>query len=277
MTQHYAHLGVYSDWAGVAAGPRNRATRLPAAQLRQLVGTVLSFPDPALERSPPAVHIERRWTVEGLDGEELSYSVGYGPPTKAWVLKPAGVRGTLPGVLVLHSHDGFKYYGKEKVADGPDPTPDVVAALRTSTYGGRAFAIDLARRGFVVLVPDVFGWGSRRFPCGQMPPLVQELGKLTAGNVPPVPHPARCRPRWPATTPPPGITSTWKRSTAPCSAPLSRCCGSARGPRSAQLPVLPLGPIRPTAAGVSACPVEGAGLRYCGPRASSWTQLSWSA
>jgi dienelactone hydrolase len=101
----------------------------------------------------------------------LSYSLGYGPRTRAWLLKPAEATGPLPGVLALHGHDGFKYYGKEKITDGPEPAPPVVTALRSVHYQGRAFAGDLAREGFVVLVPDVFGWGSRRFPLHEMPAL----------------------------------------------------------------------------------------------------------
>jgi dienelactone hydrolase len=185
MINRYSHLGVYSDWADFATGPRARRRRPPAAQVRRLVEEVLSFPDPSIEWVPSEARVEKRWTAEGLDGEELSYSVGYGPLTKAWVLKPTRAEGSLPGVLVLHGHDGFKYFGKEKVADGPEPTPAVVAALRRSNYQGRAFANDLARLGFVVLVPDVFGWGSRRFPLAEMPPLIQELGELTAGTVAP--------------------------------------------------------------------------------------------
>ncbi len=107
------------------------------------------------------------------------------------MLKPTGAHGRLPGVLALHGHDGFKFYGKEKIADGPEPTPAVATALRQDYYQGRAFANDMARLGFVVLVPDVFGWGSRRFPLGEMPPVVQELGRLTAGPVPPGTVPGR--------------------------------------------------------------------------------------
>jgi dienelactone hydrolase len=36
-------------------------------------------------------------------------------------------------------------------------------------YEGRAFANNLARRGFAVLAPDVFLWGSRRFEVDTMP------------------------------------------------------------------------------------------------------------
>ena len=38
-----------------------------------------------------------------------------------------------------------------------------MADLRRREYGGRAFANELARQGFSVLVHDVFLWGSRRF------------------------------------------------------------------------------------------------------------------
>jgi dienelactone hydrolase len=69
-------------------------------------------------------------------------------------------------VLALHDHSAFKFFGKEKVADGPrSPSPSVVE-LRQREYGGVAFANELARRGFTVLVHDVFLWGSRRFDLG---------------------------------------------------------------------------------------------------------------
>ncbi|MEV0313446.1 dienelactone hydrolase family protein [Nonomuraea fuscirosea] len=110
------------------------------------------------------VRVERTWTADGLDGEELSWSVGFGPRTRAYLLKPAGANGPLPGVVALHCHAGMKWAGKEKIADGPEgPSPEV-RRLREEIYGGRAFAGELARRGFAVLAHDVFVWGSRRFP-----------------------------------------------------------------------------------------------------------------
>jgi dienelactone hydrolase len=188
MTASYAHLGVYSDWVTAAPGPRARASRPALEVVRRLVGETLAAPNRGFHagaQDSGGVQVERRWTASGLEGEEISYSVGYGPRTRAWVLKPAGVAGPLPGVLALHGHDGFKYYGKEKIADGPEPAPPVIAALRRHYYQGRAFANDLARRGFVVCVPDVFGWGSRRFPLEEMPPLLQRLSELGPGTVPP--------------------------------------------------------------------------------------------
>ncbi|TDO52596.1 hypothetical protein EV643_102435 [Kribbella sp. VKM Ac-2527] len=139
---------------------------------------------PVAVELPADLRVERRWTRDGIVGEELSYSVGFGPRTVAWLLRPAGATRPLPGVLALHGHDGNKYYGKEKIADGPDPVPDFVAAGRSTYYEGRAFANDLARDGFAVLVTDAFAWGSRRFPLPEMPPRIQALGNLSAGPNP---------------------------------------------------------------------------------------------
>jgi dienelactone hydrolase len=65
--------------------------------------------------------------------------------------------------VALHDHGGFKWYGKEKIADGPDGRAVGLEAFRDGAYGGRAYANALARAGFVVVVPDAFMWGSRRF------------------------------------------------------------------------------------------------------------------
>jgi dienelactone hydrolase len=110
------------------------------------------------------------WEHDGVAGEELSWSVGYGPRTTAWVLKPAGARARLPGIVALHDHGGFKWFGKEKIARGPEPPPEFLAdGYHNVYYGGRAYANALAREGFVVLVHDTFLWGSRRFPQQVMP------------------------------------------------------------------------------------------------------------
>jgi dienelactone hydrolase len=166
------HLGVYSDWIEHAIAPAVRESAQPAAdQVREIVRRMVSTAGD--DDGPSDVRIERRWTADGLMGEEISYSVGFGPRTRAWVLKPADAVGPLPGVLALHSHDGIKYYGREKVADTDEEPAAEVRALREQCYGGRAYANDLAAQGYVVLVPDAFCWGSRRFPLGEMPPQVR--------------------------------------------------------------------------------------------------------
>jgi dienelactone hydrolase len=119
--------------------------------------------------------VEAAWERDGLAGEEISWSVGYGPTTRAWVLKPAAADQPLPGVVALHGHDRLKFFGKEKIADGRDPSPAAVEGIRTDLYEGRAFANELAREGFVVLAHDVFLWGSRRFPFETMPESIHRL------------------------------------------------------------------------------------------------------
>jgi dienelactone hydrolase len=164
----FRQLGIYSDWvthAGTQARlyPGVDEPGLTSAEVRALLG----FRSDGL---PLALRQGRRWTREGVTGEEVSWSVGYGPRTEAWLLRPEKVDGPLPGVLALHGHDGFKFFGKEKVADGPDGAPPAVAAIRAALYEGVAFANDLARSGFSVLVHDVFLWGSRRFPAELLQP-----------------------------------------------------------------------------------------------------------
>src|SRR5690606_21087931 len=49
--------------------------------------------------------------------------------------------------------------------------------------GGRAFANQLAREGFVVLVHDVFLWGSRRFPLEVMPERERAVADAVAATL----------------------------------------------------------------------------------------------
>ena len=168
MADQYQHLGIYSDW--VAEAHRQHALYPPAApgpetqqRLRESLGFT-SQPEVAQD-----LRSEGTWERDGLQGEELSWWAGYGPRTHARVLKPAGVQGPLPGLLALHDHGGFKFYGKEKISTGQTDPPGVLVDYQTRYYGGRAYANALAREGFVVLIHDAFLWGSRKFPLDSMP------------------------------------------------------------------------------------------------------------
>jgi dienelactone hydrolase len=174
MARDLAHLGVYSDWVDAA---KRQAELYPVAPpgeaTRRRIRDVLGFA--GLAPVAGNARVEAIWERDGLDGEEITWSVGYGPKTRAWVLKPAGANRPLPGVIALHGHDGLKFFGKEKIADGRDPSPVAVENIRADLYEGRAFANELARQGFVVLAHDVFLWGSRRFPFEIMPESIHRL------------------------------------------------------------------------------------------------------
>jgi dienelactone hydrolase len=69
----------------------------------------------------------------------------------------------------LHDHGGNKYFGLRKITRmSKDPHP---AMLRHQEeyYGGAAWANELARRGYVVLVHDTFTFGSRRMRLADLP------------------------------------------------------------------------------------------------------------
>jgi len=162
----YRRLGYFSDLVAFA---KDQAALLATDDLAELtpaeVRNVLGFSGD----SPPIdVALEDTWTTGELVGESLSWSVGYGPRTRAWLLRPAHASAPLPGVLALHDHGGFKFLGREKIADGPEGPDEAVLEFRHQFYDGRAFANELARRGFAVLVHDAFLWGSRRFEIGLM-------------------------------------------------------------------------------------------------------------
>ncbi len=145
----YRHLGAFSPLVDLAAARHGLFPDVsPGPDLVAGIRAALGVLD--LD-APRAVVTERRWRDGDLLGEEVSWSVGFGPRTRALVLRPAEATGPLPGVLALHCHAGAK------------------SVSYTHLYGGRAVANELARRGAVVLCHDVFCWGSRRFPLADMP------------------------------------------------------------------------------------------------------------
>lgn len=137
------------------------------AAIRERLADTLGMLPPPIDRSV----VERStWSRDGVDGVELQWATGIGGPSTAWMLRPAGEKRPLPGVVALHCHGGVKRWGKEKIANGPDAAPPGrVGSIRDELYAGRAIADDLARAGFAVLAPDAFGWGSRRIPIAAMP------------------------------------------------------------------------------------------------------------
>jgi len=109
----------------------------------------------------PTVTVQEKYTYDGLDVEELSWQLPYGRPTEAILLKPTEASAPLPAVLGLHDHSGDKYFGKRKITQTGE-RHSMMVELQEKVYSGRAWANDLAKRGYVVLVPDAFAFGSRR-------------------------------------------------------------------------------------------------------------------
>lgn len=79
----------------------------------------------------------------------------------AYVLVPKNVQLPAPAVVALHDHGGFYLWGKEKLVATAEEHPALTDFKKTA-YAGRSIASELARRGYVVLVIDMFYWGERR-------------------------------------------------------------------------------------------------------------------
>lgn len=117
----------------------------------------------------PKVKVLRSVVFEGLLCEEISYQLPYGNPTRALILKPENAKGKLPAVLGLHCHGGNKFLGLDKIAKIGNDIPDYVQEHHQAYYEGKAWANELAKRGYVVMVNDAFAFGSRRVMLEDVP------------------------------------------------------------------------------------------------------------
>lgn len=124
----------------------------------------------------PAVTVTGRTTYDGLDIEFLTWQLPGGPKTEAVLLKPAGARGPLPGILALHDHGGNKFMGWRKIVR-TDATPWAIQAEHQQRYyGDAAWANEIAKRGYVVLVHDTFPFASRRVRVSEVSPQIRGGG-----------------------------------------------------------------------------------------------------
>ena len=122
----------------------------------------------------PEVTVTGRTTYDGVDIEFLTWQLPMGPKTDAVFLKPAGARGPLPAILALHDHGGNKFMGWRKIVR-TDSTPWPIQENHQATYyGGVAWANEIAKRGYAVLVHDTFPFGSRRVMVKDVPEQIKE-------------------------------------------------------------------------------------------------------
>jgi dienelactone hydrolase len=128
----------------------------------------------------PVVTVTKRTTYDGVDIEFLTWQLPAGPKTEAVLLKPSGATGRLPGILALHDHGGNKYLGWRKIVRTDEAPSAMQQKHWTQYYGGLAWANEIAKRGYVVLVHDTFTFGSRRVLVKDVPE------RIRAGGVDPV-------------------------------------------------------------------------------------------
>lgn len=172
-------IGGYGEWAaGLTPDPprlsfrRDAFTDLDAwrAQAKARTLELLAQPDTG---GAPQPTVRAAYEFDGLHVEELSWQLPYGPATEAILLKPACAQGRLPGLLALHDHGGLKYWGRQKITRARDQHP-LMAEHQRHYYGGVAWANEIARRGYVVLVPDTFPFASRRVRLADAPEAIRQ-------------------------------------------------------------------------------------------------------
>ena len=161
-------IGHYGPWAAALVDdPAPLSFRHPdwkdleqwKGKAREKLAELLAAPDTG---PLPEVAVNKKYVYDGLDVEEISWQLPYGRPTEAILLKPQEAEGPLPGILALHDHGGNKYLGKRKITRTSDHPPGFVIAHQEESYEGLAWANEVAKRGYVVLVHDAFAFGSRR-------------------------------------------------------------------------------------------------------------------
>lgn len=131
---------------------------------RAKVQELLNFEIEAVDLEPEILETHQR---DGFVRHTVRYWVTPDRRTEAFLLIPDGLAGPAPAVMALHDHGGFYYFGKEKIS-ATDGAPRILREFVGGSYGGRPYADELARRGFVVLCPDAFYFGSQRLDAAQV-------------------------------------------------------------------------------------------------------------
>jgi dienelactone hydrolase len=135
----------------------------------------------------PKVTVKKRYSYDGLHIEELSWQLPYGPATDAIILKPMDAKGKLPGILAFHDHGGLKYFGTRKITRTSNVIHPIIVEHQKSAYENMAWANEVAKRGYVVLVSDTFPFASRRVLLKDVEPAELRNG-LTDDNPESVDH-----------------------------------------------------------------------------------------
>ena len=117
----------------------------------------------------PEVKMSKQYSFDGLHIEELTWQLPYGRPTEAILLKPENATTPLPAILAFHDHGGNKYFGTRKITRTGEMQHPLMDEHQKNYYEGFAWANEIAKRGYVVLVADAFPFASRRVMLQDVP------------------------------------------------------------------------------------------------------------
>lgn len=169
-------IGLYGEWA---TGLRNdelpalsfRKKEWKAAEAWRKVAKAKAMERMAIPNigTAPKVNLVKKYEYDGLQIEEINWQLPYGRPTEAIVLKPLNVNKKLPAILAFHDHGGNKYFGTKKITRTSDHQLPLMQEHQKEYYEGLAWANEIAKKGYVVLVSDAFTFASRRVMLQDVP------------------------------------------------------------------------------------------------------------
>jgi dienelactone hydrolase len=174
-------IGLYGPWAASLT-----ANKLPSFSFRNPEWTDVESWRPKARRQVmdrmsipeigglPEVRIIKEFEFDDLLIQELEWKLPYGRATEATLLKPINAKKPLPGILAFHDHGGNKYFGKRKITRTEDNQHPLIVAHQKEYYSGLAWANELAKKGYVVLVPDAFSFASRRVMLQDVPKFLRK-------------------------------------------------------------------------------------------------------
>jgi dienelactone hydrolase len=174
-------IGLYGPWAASLT-----ANKLPSFSFRNPGWTDIETWKPKARRQVmdrmsipdigglPEVRVIKEFEFDGLLIQELEWQLPYGRPTEATLLKPLNAKKPLPGILAFHDHGGNKYLGKRKITKTENTQHPLIIAHQKEYYSGLAWANELAKKGYVVLVPDAFTFESRRVMLQDVPKFMRK-------------------------------------------------------------------------------------------------------
>lgn len=113
-----------------------------------VMATLGKMPD----KAPLRPQILAQWEEDGLVKQRVIFDVEHGLSAVAYVFRPAGVAGKLPGILACHGHGNF---GKDAVMGNRAMAAGDIDAANCD-YG-----LQMAKAGYAVIAIDWRGFGER--------------------------------------------------------------------------------------------------------------------
>lgn len=117
--------------------------------------------------------VVRREDCGDFTRERVEINTTAGFRAALYLLVPKGLTGPAPGIVALHDHGGYYFWGKEKLTR-VEPVHPELQKFKERYYSGRDIADELARLGYVVCVPDMMHWGERGMYFEADPPRIKE-------------------------------------------------------------------------------------------------------